>query len=289
MSTQILPEFDLLVPHTVNEAVKILAKHKNQAAILAGGTDLLVLMKDGYRVDYVISLAEISGLNSLKYGPKQGLQLGAMVTMADVVEARVVKENYPALWKSASENGSPQTRTMGTVVGNILRASPSGDCCCAVLALGGSVILRGPKGTREVPIDEFWLDYRVTARKPDELALALKLPPMPKGTVSAFAKLTRTTLDRAKVNAAVRLDMSQGKCTQARIAVGAVAPTTIRLPKTEKLVAGQAITEQVLQEVQQSVSTEIKPIDDVRSTAEYRRDVTGVLVKRVIEQALGGI
>ena len=287
MSTRILPEFDLLVPQAVDEAVKMLAKHKDHAAILAGGTDLLVVMKDGYRTDYVISLAEISGLNSLTYDPREGLQLGAMVTMADVVGAKVVKDNYPALWKSASENGSPQTRTMGTIVGNILRASPSGDCCCAVLALGGSVVLRGPKKTREVPIDEFWLDYRRTARKSDELALALKLPPLPKGTVSAFAKMTRTTLDLAKVNAAVRLDMAQGKCTQARIAVGAVAPTTIRLPKTEKLVAGKAITEEVLKEVQQSVSTEIKPIDDVRSTAEYRRDVTGVLVKRVIEQALG--
>ena len=289
MSTRILPEFDLLMPRTVEEAIKILAEHKIQAAILAGGTDLLVVMKDGYRADYVVSLAEIPGLNSLSYNAGEGLQLGAMVTMADVVAAKAVKENYPALWKSASENGSPQTRTMGTVVGNILRASPSGDCCCAVLALGGSVILCGPKGTREVPIDEFWLDYRVTARKPDELAVALKLPPLPKGTVSAFAKMTRTTLDLAKVNAAVRLDMSQGKCTQARIAVGAVAPTTIRLLKTEKLVAGKAITEQVLKEVQQSVAIEIKPIDDVRSTAEYRRDVTGVLVTRVIEQALGSV
>jgi len=289
MSTRILPEFDLLVPHTVDEAVKILAEHKSQAAILAGGTDLLVLMKDGYRVDYVVSLAEISGLDYLTYDQRDGLQIGAMVTMANVVESKVVKENYPALWKSASENGSPQTRAMGTVVGNILRASPSGDCCCAVLALGGSVVLQGPKEIREVPIDEFWLDYRVTARKSDELAVALKLPPLPKGTVSGFAKLTRTTLDLAKVNAAVRLDMSQGKCTQARIAVGAVAPTTIRLTKTEKLVAGKAVTEQVLQEVHQSVSTEIKPIDDVRSTAEYRRDVTGILVKRVIQQALNSV
>ena len=185
MSTRILPEFDLFMPHTVEEAIKILAEYKNKAAILAGGTDLLVVMKDGYRADYVVSLAEIPGLNSLSYDAGQGLQLGAMVTMADVVAAQVVKENYLALWKSASENGSPQTRTMGTVVGNILRASPSGDCCCAVLALGGSVTLCGPKGTREVPIDEFWLDYRVTARKPDELAVALKIPPLPNGTVSA--------------------------------------------------------------------------------------------------------
>lgn len=288
MSTRILPQFELLVPQTVDEAVKNLAKYKDKAAVLAGGTDLLVMMKDGYRSEYVVSLAEVPDLDELSYDPKEGLQVGAMVTMAQVVESEIVRQKYPALWKSAAENGSPQTRAVATVVGNILRASPSGDCCCAVLALGGNVVLRGPKKTREVSIDKFWLDYRVTARKPDELAVALKIPALPNGSVCAFGAITRTTLDLSKVNAAVRLDMSGATCRGARIAIGAVAPTTIRLPKTEKLLEGKVVDHKLLQEVQARVPTEIKPIDDVRSTAEYRRSVSGVLVARVITQALSG-
>jgi carbon-monoxide dehydrogenase medium subunit len=139
-----------------------------------------------------------------------------------------------------------------------------------------------------VPIDKFWLDYRVTARKPDELAVALKLPALPDESVCAFGAITRTTLDLSKVNAAVRLDMAGATCKAARIAIGAVAPTTIRLPKTEKLLEGKVVDHKLLQEVQATVPTEIKPIDDVRSTAEYRRSVAGVLVSRVITQAVSG-
>jgi carbon-monoxide dehydrogenase medium subunit len=133
------------------------------------------------------------------------------------------------------------------------------------------------------------LDYRVTARKPDELAIEVKMPPLPVGTRTAFSALTRTSLDLAKVNAAVRLDMSQEKCLRARLALGAVAPTPLRLKKTEQLLEGVAITDSLLKAVEESVSTEISPIDDVRSTAAYRREVAGVLVRRTIKEACNGL
>jgi len=284
-SSRIMPEFELLMPQSISEAVEMLAKHKAQAAVMSGGTDVIVSMTKGFVAPYVISLAEIPDLDYVTYDKKAGLRIGAMATLQQVADTPEVKENYPALWKSAAINGTPQTRNMATVVGNVLRASPSGDCGCAIMATGGSVVLEGPKGKREVSIDDFFIDYRVTARKPEEFAVEVNLPPMENGTCTAFARMTRTTLDLSKVNAAVRLDMSGKTCKEARVVMGAVAPTTLRLKKTEALLKGSAITEEVLAKVAATVPTEISPIDDVRSSAEYRRQVSGVLVKRVIEEA----
>ena len=286
-SSRIMPEFELLMPQSISEAVEMLAKHKDKAAVMSGGTDIVVSMTKGFVTPYVISLAEIPDLDYVTYDKKAGLRIGAMATLQQVADTPEVKEHYPALWKSAAINGTPQTRNMGTVVGNILRASPSGDCCCAFLAIGGTVVLEGPKGKREVSIDDFFLKYRETARKSDELAIEIKLPPAASGSSNAFARMTRTTLDLSKVNVAVRLDMSGDTCKQARVAIGAVAPTTIRLKKVEALLNGNKITDAVLQKVVETVPGEIKPIDDVRSTAEYRRDVAGVMVKRIIVEACG--
>ena len=286
-SSRIMPEFELLMPQSISEAVEMLAKHKDKASVMSGGTDIIVSMTKGFVASYVVSLAEIPDLDYVTYDKKAGLRIGAMATLQQVADTPEVKEHYPALWKSAAINGTPQTRNMGTVVGNILRASPSGDCCCAFLAIGGTVVLEGPKGKREVSIDDFFLKYRETARKSDELAIEIKLPPAASGSSNAFARMTRTTLDLSKVNVAVRLDMSGDTCKQARVAIGAVAPTTIRLKKVEALLNGSKITDAVLQKVVETVPGEIKPIDDVRSTAEYRRDVAGVMVKRIIAEARG--
>jgi len=148
-------------------------------------------------------------------------------------------------------------------------------------------VLRGPKGKREVSIDDFYLKYRETACKNDEFAVEIKIPAPAAGSCNAFARMTRTTLDLSKVNVAVRLDMSGKTVKEARVAIGAVAPTTIRLKKVEAILKGKQITDDILQKIVETVPTEIKPIDDVRSTAEYRRDVAGVMVKRIIVEALG--
>ena len=147
-SSRILPEFELLIPQSIKEAVDMLAKYKGKASIMSGGTDVIVSMTKGFGSQYVISLAEIPDLAYVEYDKKSGLRIGAMATLQQVADNPDVQKLYPALWKSAAINGTPQTRNMGTVVGNIMRASPSGDCCCAVLAIGGKLVLRGPKGKR---------------------------------------------------------------------------------------------------------------------------------------------
>lgn len=286
MSTFVLPPFDLLAPQTLQEAVSLLDQHKADVAVLAGGTDLLVQMKAGFSPPYVLSLSAIPGLNYLEPTPEGGLRIGAMATIRQVVDSKFVKDNYYALWQAAYQNGTPQTRNRATIVGNILRASPAGDCSCAVLAHGAEVVLEGPSGKRRVNIDEFWIDYMVTARKPDEVAVEVMLNP-PQGTISGFTALNRNKQDLSKISGAVVLNMDGDTCIDCRIAMGAVAPMPIRLPETEACLKGHKLAE-ALDKMADTARSEIRPIDDVRSTAKYRRAVTGPILKRIINAACGG-
>lgn len=284
MSSRILPEFDLLVPQSIPEAVEMLSKYQTKVAVMGGGTDLLVLMKAGLKSDYVMALDEVPGLDYMIYDPADGLRIGAMAKLAQVVDSDIVRTVYPALWQSACVNGTPQTRNKATVVGNILRASPAGDCCAAVLALGGTVVLQGAAGKREVDIDNFWTGYRQTARQPFEFAVEFKIPA--KVGKSAFKRMTRSDQDLSKLNAAASLDMAGNVCQGARLAMGCVAPTLVRMKKAEEIIKGKEITDAVLKEVEEAVKAEVTPIDDVRSSAWYRKEVSGVLLKRTIEKAL---
>ena len=286
-SSRILPEFDLLLPESIAEAVKMLKKHKEDATIMAGGTDVIVSATQGFSTPYVISLAKIKGLDTVKYSKSSGLRIGTMATLQNVADNADVKKMYPALYKSAAINGTPQTRNTGTVVGNVMRASPSGDCACALLALGAKIVYEGPRGKREVSIDNFFIDYKKVDRKSDEIAIEIKVPAPKKGQVSAFNRMTRTTLDLSKINTAVCMLVEKGVCKSARIAMGAVAPKTIRLIDSENLLKGQKITASILEAIAASVSGQISPISDVRSTAEYRKEVSPVLLKRTIEEAIG--
>lgn len=285
-NSRILPEFELLVPKSMAEAVEMAAQHGDKAAILAGGTDLMIMLQKGtVGRPYVIGLGEIPDLDYITYSKTDGLRIGALATAYQLIQNAKVKKNYTALWQAAATLGSPQIRNSATIVGNILRASPSGDCCCAMLALGGSIVLESVSGRREVPIDEFFLGYRKIARRESEIAVELRLPPLGEEQRSAFARMTRMTFDLAKISAAVLLDLNGKKCRGARIALGAVAPTTVRIPKAEDMLANATLNEKTLDEVAAVIPKQIKPIDDVRSTAEYRRSISGVLVKRVLQAA----
>ncbi len=286
MTSRVMREFDLLLPESVPEVLGLLADHKDNCAILSGGTDLLVALKFDYAVDHVVSLALVPGLDDLSFDPDQGLTIGAKVTIADIIKSQDVKTHYPALWQAAKVFATPQLRNTATVLGNILRASPAGDCSLALYALGGNLRLKSATDERDVSLDDFWLSYGVTARQNDELAISLLVPPPVAGQKSAFQRMTRTTEDLSKINAAVCLAMADGICQSARVAMGCVGPTLIRLPKVEAMLGGAEITEDLLQKLSDTVASEITPIDDKRSSAGYRRKVAGVLVRRVINLAL---
>lgn len=291
MSSRILPEFELLMPRDIPEAVGLLGKYGKSAVVMAGGTDVMVLMKNGFKPEWVISLSAISNQDYLAFPADDDdeLRIGSMATVSQVHGSAPIKEKYQALWQSTLNHGTPQTRNVATVLGNIMRASPAGDCSIATLAIGAKVVLHGPQGKRQIDIDDFFLDNGVTARRPDELAVELRLPRLDDNMVTAFAALTRSCPDCSKVNVAVRLTMDGKVCKDARLAIGSVAPTPLRLTKSEALLKNTEITDDVLERVVASVPTEISPIDDVRSTRQYRRQVSGILVKRTILDACKGI
>lgn len=285
MSSRILPNFDLLVPNSTTEAVNLLAHYQDRAAILAGGTDLIVAMKMNYESEILISVSELDGLDYIDFDPSSGLHIGAKATVAQILASAEVKQYYPALWQAANVFATPQIRTTATVIGNVLRGSPAGDTSCALLALGARIVLQSAEGIREVSIDDFWTGYNQNARHSNELAIELIVDAPQQSTGSAFKRMTRVNEDLAKLNGSVRLEMNGNICTSARIAMGCVGPTTLRLPKTEQLLINKEITPELLAQVADSVPTEISPIDDKRSTAEYRLMVSGVVIKRLIQQA----
>lgn len=286
MTSRLLPEFDLLIPQSIPEGVAMLAQYQSQVAILSGGTALWNHnRKLKHQTPYILSLSALKGLDYVDYVPGDGLRIGAKAKICSLIENPVIAARYPALYEAAYWFGNPQVRCMATVMGNVLRASPSADCSCAILALGGQVVLQSKAGERIVDIDDFWLSYDVTARKHDELATEIRIPEPASGTCSSFQRLTRVRQDLAKLNVAVRLEMSQGICQQARIAMGCVGPTTMRLKGVEKLLVGNSLTGELLQQMAASVKSEIAPIDDQRSTAAYRLEVSGVIIRRVIERA----
>jgi CO/xanthine dehydrogenase FAD-binding subunit len=285
-NSRILPEFELLAPQSLSEAVDLAARYGDKAAVLAGGTDVIIMLeKSAIKPHYVIALGEIPGLDYIQYSKAEGLRIGALATAWQVVQNSGVKKNYPALWQAASTLGSPQIRNAATIVGNILRASPSGDCCCAALAIGGSVVLENVNGRREVSLDDFFIDYGKIDRRPNEIAVELRLAPVDEGSSSAFMRITRMAFDLSKVSSAVSLQMDGKKCTAARIAMGAVGPTVMRIKKAEALLSGATLTEKLIAEAAEVVSKQVKPIDDVRSTADYRREVSGVVARRVLKAA----
>lgn len=285
MSSRILPDFALLQPQTVAEAVGLLAEYGPRVTVMAGGTDVLVAMKFTQSPEYVMSLERIPGLAYVVFDETKGLRIGAKATVADLLAQPEVKAHYPALWNAARIFATAQVRNTATVLGNLLRASPAGDCSCAVYAIGGTVVLQGSAGRREVDIDDFWLSYGVTARRPDEFAIELVLPMPANGSRSAFKRMARMHEDLAKLNVAVHLEMLEQRCVNARIAMGCVAPTPLRLKNIEVLLKGKEITAELLQRIEEAVPSEISPIDDKRSTAEYRKQVSGVLLKRTIQEA----
>jgi carbon-monoxide dehydrogenase medium subunit len=265
----------------------MLAQHQSQVAILNGGTALWNHnRKTKHQPPYIMTVSALKGLDYVSYIPGEGLRIGAKAKIRDLIENPDVAAKFPALYAAAFWFGNPQIRFMATVMGNILRASPSADCSCAILALGGQVVLQSQAGQRVVDIDDFWISYDVTARKHDELATEIRIPEPTSATCSSFQRLTRVRQDLAKLNVAVRLEISQGVCQQARIAMGCVGPTTMRLKGVEKLLVGNAVTGELLAQVAASVQNEIAPIDDQRSTAAYRKEVSGVILRRVIERAV---
>ena len=284
-----LPKFEYVLPKTINEALSFLAKNKGKARVLAGGTDLIPMLKsrEVEAPAFVVDLKGISGLDKISYSKKAGLKIGALATISAIGQSEVIKEYYPSLAEAALTMASPQVRNRGTFVGNICSAVPSADSVPALLALGASLTLKSPNGERTVALEKFFKGPRKTALKPGELVTEILVPNPAPDTRQVYLKLSpRHAMDLAVVGVAAAGRCENGVCKDVKIGLGAVAPTPVRAPMAEKMLQGKKVTKELIDQAAKHAITQCSPIDDHRASQEYRCDMVYVMTKRALTQVL---
>lgn len=268
---------------SADEAVELLAKYGAQARVVAGATDLLIELERGVRphlealID-VSRVAELAGITETD----DSLIVGAMVTHNDIVASDMIRRFALPLAQASWEVGAPQIRNRATVAGNIITASPANDTISPLMALGASVDLRSARGTRSVRLAEFYTGLRKTVMEPDELLVSIRIPKMTVNQRGIFLKLgLRRAQAISVVNCTVLLTLDAGSVvTNAVVTLGSVAPVIIRVPDAELQLIGHPLTPEVMSRAARAAAAAPSPIDDVRSTAAYRREMIGVLVHR---------
>jgi carbon-monoxide dehydrogenase medium subunit len=279
-----LQPFEFFEPSTVEEVVELVDGKKSM--VLAGGVDLILKMRRRFLLpEKVVSLQKVPGLDYVE-GNGSGLKFGALTTLRQIEQAQVVKERFSLLNEAISKIVSVQTKTMGTAVGNLCAATPASDVAPPLYVMGAQVKITGESSKRELPIEDFFVAVGQTALKPHEIVTEINMPGLSSGTGTAFLKLSKTAEDIAKVNVAVMVTLADGKCSNAKIALGSVAPTPIRAGKAEEVMKGEVVDKAVLDEAAEAAAEAASPISDVRSTAEYRKEMVRVLVKDALEMAV---
>jgi len=281
--------FAYFAPATLDEAVALLGRYDGKASVLAGGTDLLVEIKEQLRrPDQIIDIKKIPAMAQLAYHPDHGLKIGALVTTRQIETSPVVLEKYPGLAQAVRELGSIQIRNRATLAGNVCRASPSADTLPPLMADRARVTLYGPRGSRTVALEAFFTGPGRTVMRPDELMTEIRLPPPPPRTGKAYIKHgRRKAMELATVGVAVSVTLQENRFREVDIVLGAVAPTPLRALKAEAILRTQEVSEELIEEAAIAAMSESKPISNVRASADYRREMVAVLTRRALRQALG--
>lgn len=273
-------------PTDMDEAVSLLSAHGKSAKLLAGGTDLLIQRPP--TVDILVDISSLE-LNYIKKDKGGGVAIGA----ATPVEALEREETFTigpnrALLEAADSMATPTIRNMATIGGNLCNASPAGDLSVTLMALGAGIVVAGSKGQREVPVTDFFLSPNSTALQEDEMITEIRIPSFPERAGASFCKLRhhQTSVDIAIVNVATRLHMRDGRCVESVLSMGAVGPTPLRATRAEAMLNGENLNEGLLKEASQAAMEESVPIDDIRASADYRRKMIAVFVKKSLETSL---
>jgi len=279
--------FEFFEPATAGEAIALLARYGEKASVLAGGTDLLVEIKEQLRrPDCVIDLKHIPGLGELVCDPHQGLSFGALVTARQIETCEAVRRDFAGLAQAVRELGSIQIRNRATVVGNVCRASPSADTLPPLIADGATIRILGAGGERSVAMDAFFTGPGRTVLAPGEIATGIAVPAPAAGMGKCYIKHgRRKAMELATVGVAVNLTVSGDTCRDIRIVLGAVAPTPIRARKAEALLRGSKLAGEAIARAAEAAMDESSPISNVRASAGYRRAMVGELTRRAIERA----
>lgn len=282
-------DFDFIEPVSVAEASRAAADLGDDVRFIAGGTALLLALRQRMLAPTtLISLARLAPLRGIEHDPAQGLRIGALTLHAEIAESLLVQRAAPMLAAMAAQVANPQVRNQGTLGGNLCYGDPATDPPTCLLALDARVRLGSSRGTRELPLAEFLVDYFATALEPDELVLDIRVPPLPADATGHYLRHLRTAAEHRPLASVAVLAQRQGDvCTEARIVVGAATPVPRRLPGAEALLAGQRITQDRVAEAAAAAAAEISPIDDLRGRADYRRQVVRVQVERSLAGVFG--
>ncbi|MCH7911885.1 MAG: xanthine dehydrogenase family protein subunit M [Deltaproteobacteria bacterium] len=273
---------EYVVPQSVGEAVEALSESP-KARVIAGGTDLMVGMREGHvhptRLVDITRIQELIGIST----QNGSLRIGAATKIDEILHHPTVRSEYPALVDAGQLLGGWQIQNMATLAGNLCNASPAAEMSGPLLVLDAEVEVMGPSGERRIPLGEFWTGPGKTVLEPAEILTTIVIPGKVSGRLSAYQRVDiRHSVDIALVSSAVGVELSEGKVQLARIALGAVAPTVIRVTEAEAYLQGRTLSEEVLDKVEDLAEAAAVPITDVRASAEYRSAMAGVLARRVL-------
>jgi CO/xanthine dehydrogenase FAD-binding subunit len=274
-------------PATLPEAVALRTLHAGKFPVLAGGTDVVVQWRTGaLALEGVIDISGISELRAIA-ADKKHIEIGALATHAAIAAHEAIARHVPALAEACRTIGAAQIQNQGTIGGNIMNASPAGDTLPALLAYEAEFLAQDLKGERWIPVQQFFTAYRKTALAPHELLTRVRMK-IPKAVeIARFEKIGgRRAQAIAKVALCARARIVHGGIEWIRIALGSVAATPMRAPGTEALLKGKVITENLIERARASLADEVHPIDDIRSTADYRRAASGALIARFLREAI---
>lgn len=270
-----IPTYQVISPSKLAEALEVLARDRGAWKPFAGGTDLMVLLEAG-RLPHknYVNIWNLKELRGIEVTDSQ-ITIGALTTYTDVQNHPVLQEEFPMLCQAAKETGGIAIQNRGTLGGNIVNASPAADSPPALLAYDAELELVSKAGARRIPYSGFHKGYKQMDIRPEELLRAIRLPRTAKGLTHYYRKVgTRKAQAISKVCLAALAGVKDGKFDHVRIALGSVAPIPIRCFKTENAVNGQPLNGQTIAAATQSLAAEISPIDDIRSTKDYRLQVS---------------
>ena len=280
-----LDSIDCEFPQTLPEAFTLMADEATRGVPLAGGTDLMAQWASGVPAPKrAISLSGLSELKGITL-QDQTVIIGTGVTHAEIRASQLIQERLPALAAAATTVGANQIQARGTIGGNIANASPAGDLAPALIITDGDVIVAGTKGERRIPLTAFFKGYRDIDLAADELIIRFELPVKPANATEQFRKIgTRNAQAISKIMGACRITVVDNIIQSAALSVGSVAATVIRLTELEKWLIGKQCDHDVIEQAVKRTEEEVTPIDDIRSTADYRKWTAGSIIRDFLEQ-----
>jgi carbon-monoxide dehydrogenase medium subunit len=278
--------FEYLEPETLDEALALLADDPEETLVMAGGTSLVILMKqDLVRPTRVLGLRRIAELRAIDEG-RDVLALGALATHGALARSRAVRAHAPALASTFAAVATVRIREQATLGGNLVHADPAQDPPVTLLALDGVAVAMNRSRTRRIPLDALFVDLFETSLEPDEILVRVELPPLPAGIRVTYKKFLPATLDdyaTVSVSAAVATDAS-GACTHARIALGGAGPVPLRAHEAQRSLVGRRIDDAAIREAAALAAAATDPIDDLRGSAEYKRAMAAVWTERALRE-----